>query len=133
PWVAFGVLPVFAFANAGVSLGGLSVTEITHPVPLGIVLGLFFGKQVGVVGLSWIAIKTGLASLPEGVGWKHLYGASLLCGIGFTMSLFIASLAFEPGATDYRGLERLGILLGSMLCGASGYLVLRAGKNSAVE
>ncbi|MEO6444040.1 MAG: Na+/H+ antiporter NhaA [Gemmatimonadaceae bacterium] len=125
PWVAFGILPVFAFANAGVSLAGLSLRDTLHPVPLGIVAALFVGKQVGVMALCWIAIRLRIASLPAGVGWWQLYGTALLCGIGFTMSLFIASLAFEPGSASYLGLERLGILIGSLLCGLAGYAVLR--------
>jgi NhaA family Na+:H+ antiporter len=125
PWVAFGVLPVFAFANAGVSIVELSITDILHPVPLGIVTGLFLGKQIGVLALCWLAVRLRIASPPEGVGWWHLYGTSLLCGIGFTMSLFIASLAFEQGATAYLGLERLGILIGTLVSGVSGYVVLR--------
>lgn len=131
PWVAFGILPVFAFANAGVSILDLSLTDILHPVPMGIVTGLFLGKQIGVLTLCWIAIRAGLASLPDGVGWRELHGVSLLCGIGFTMSLFIASLAFEQGATAYLGLERLGILVGSLICGLSGYVVLRISMKAA--
>ncbi|MEO8444627.1 MAG: Na+/H+ antiporter NhaA [Gammaproteobacteria bacterium] len=125
PWVAFGILPVFAFANAGVSLTGLAPGDTLHPVPLGIVAGLFLGKQIGVLGLSWLAIRARVATLPDGVGWWHLYGTSLLCGIGFTMSLFIASLAFEQGSTAYLGLDRLGILIGSLVSGLLGYMVLR--------
>ena len=125
PWVAFGVLPVFAFANAGVAIVGLSISDVVHPVPLGIVIGLFFGKQIGILALCWIATRLRLASLPEGVGWWQLHGASLLCGIGFTMSLFIASLAFEQGSTAYLGLERLGIVIGSLISGLLGYIVLR--------
>lgn len=126
PWVAFGVLPVFAFANAGVPVLGLSMSDVLHPVPLGIAGGLFFGKQVGIIGLSWLAVRLGLASLPDGAGWRMLHGASLLCGIGFTMSLFIASLAFEQGGEAYFGLDRLGILLGTALAGVAGYLALRS-------
>lgn len=129
PWVAFGVLPIFAFANAGVSLRGLSIADVLHPVPLGIVAGLFFGKQIGILLLSWIAVRLRIASRPEGVGWWPLYGTSLLCGIGFTMSLFIASLAFAPGGTDFQGLERLGILIGSLVSGLVGYAVLRGSLN----
>ena len=125
PWVAFGILPVFAFANAGVSIVGLSISDTLQPVPLGIVTGLFLGKQIGVLALCWIATRVRLASLPEGVGWWQLYGTALLCGIGFTMSLFIASLAFEQGSTASLGLERLGILIGSLLSGLLGYIVLR--------
>ena len=118
-------MPVFAFANAGVSILGLSITDILHPVPLGIVTGLFLGKQIGVLVFCWLAVRLRIASPPEGVGWWQLYGTSLLCGIGFTMSLFIASLAFEQGATDYLGLERLGILIGTLVSGLSGYVLLR--------
>jgi len=125
PWVAFGVLPIFAFANAGVSIVGLSITDTLHPVPLGIMTGLFFGKQIGVLAMCWVAVRLGIASPPVGVGWWQLYGTTLLCGIGFTMSLFIASLAFEQGATAYMGLERLGILIGSFVSGLFGYVVLR--------
>jgi NhaA family Na+:H+ antiporter len=125
PWIAYGVLPIFAFANAGVSLTGLSMTDALHPVPLGIIVGLFFGKQIGIMLLCWIATMLKIASLPEGVNWKQLYGVALLCGIGFTMSLFIASLAFEQGVTDYFGLERLGILIGTLISGIAGYFVLR--------
>jgi NhaA family Na+:H+ antiporter len=125
PWVAYGVLPLFAFANAGVPLAGLSPAQLLHPVSAGIVAGLFIGKQLGIVGLSWIAVRLGLATLPRDTNWGLLHGASLLCGIGFTMSLFIASLAFEQGGGAYFGLERLGILAGSTVAGVTGYLVLR--------
>ena len=125
PWVAFGVLPVFAFANAGVPIVELSIADTLHPVPLGIVTGLFLGKQVGVLGMCWLAVRLGISSPPEGVGWRQLHAAALLSGIGFTMSLFIASLAFEQGATAYLGLERLGILIGSFVSGLCGYIVLR--------
>jgi len=130
PWVAFGVLPVFAFANAGVPILGLSIADIFHPVPLGIVAGLFLGKQIGILALCWLAVRLRIASPPEGVGRWQLYGTSLLCGIGFTMSLFIASLAFEQGATAYLGLERLGILIGTLISGVSGYVVLRMHSGS---
>ena len=125
PWVAFGVLPVFAFANAGVPLAGVTLSEVLHPVSLGIVTGLVIGKQAGIVLLSWAAVRCGFASLPRDVSWGLIYGASLLCGIGFTMSLFIASLAFEQGGGAYLGLERIGILAGSTIAGAAGYLALR--------
>ena len=125
PWVAFGVLPIFAFANAGVSLRQLSLADMAHPVPLGIALGLFAGKQIGIMGISWLSVRLGLAALPEGTGWRSLYGASLLCGIGFTMSLFVASLAFEQGSGGYGGLERLGILSGTFVSAIAGYGVLR--------
>lgn len=133
PWVAFGVLPVFAFANAGVPVLSLSLADVLHPVPLGIALGLFAGKQVGIMGMSWIAVRLGLAAVPEGVGWRLLHGASLLCGIGFTMSLFIASLAFEQGGEAYFGLDRLGILLGTAVSGVIGWLVLRGALGGATQ
>jgi NhaA family Na+:H+ antiporter len=123
-WVAFGVLPVFAFANAGVPLLGLSLSSVLQPVPLGIASGLVIGKLVGVTAMSGLAVGLGAASLPTGVRWPHLIGTSLLCGVGFTMSLFIASLAFEQGGTAYPGTERLGILVGSAIAGALGYLML---------
>jgi Na+:H+ antiporter, NhaA family len=125
PWVAFGILPVFAFANAGVPLRGLAPAHLLHPVPLGIIVGLLVGKQIGVMAAAGVAVGLRIASLPDGVRWSHLYGTSLLCGIGFTMSLFIASLAFEQGGVGSVGLERLGIVVGSLLAGLAGYVVLR--------
>ena len=124
--VAFGVLPLFAFVNAGISFSGVGVSDLLHTVPLGIAAGLFVGKQVGIFALCFIAIKTGLARLPEGAGWGGLYGVSILCGVGFTMSLFVSSLAFEGIAMETKLLfdERLGIILGSLLSGVMGYLVL---------
>ena len=126
PWVAFGVLPIFAFANAGVAIDAVAVGDLANPVFLGIVAGLVLGKLAGVLATSWLAIRLGVASLPEGANWLQLVGVALLCGVGFTMSLFIASLAFELGAEQYFGLERLGILAGSLIAGVAGYLVLRA-------
>jgi len=123
--VAFFVLPVFAFANAGISFSGVGTEQILHNVPLGIALGLFFGKQVGVFGLCWIAIKLKLTSLPTGISWAALYGTAALCGIGFTMSLFIGSLAFEETGVNMMVDERLGIILGSLASGLVGYMVLR--------
>ncbi|MFT7879122.1 MAG: Na+/H+ antiporter NhaA [Sulfurimonas sp.] len=124
-WVAFFILPLFAFVNAGVDLRGISVEQIAGPVPLGIMLGLFIGKQVGVFGFSWVAIKLGLASRPNGATWRQLYGVAILTGIGFTMSLFVDSLAYND--TDlYRYADKLAILLGSFLSGVAGYLLLRS-------
>ena len=125
--VAFGVLPVFAFANAGVSFAGVTLADLFHTAPLGIAIGLFVGKQVGVFGLCWLTIKLGLARLPEGANWGSLYGVSVLAGVGFTMSLFIGGLAFEnvPMNEERFFDERLGILLGSLLSGVVGYFVLR--------
>ncbi len=125
--VAFGVLPLFAFVNAGIDLGGVSLGDLLHPVPLGIAAGLFVGKQLGIFLLCFLAIRTGLARMPDGANWGSLYGACILCGVGFTMSLFVGSLAFENVALDTRMLfdERLGIILGSLLSGIVGYGVLR--------
>ena len=107
------------------SLLGLSVGDILHPVPMGIVGGLLLGKFVGIFGMTGLAVGLRVADLPAGVGWRHIQGVSLLCGVGFTMSLFIASLAFEQGGEAYFGLERLGILMGSLVSGIAGYLLLR--------
>lgn len=126
-WVAFLILPVFAFANAGVSLKGFSLAHLMEPVPLGIALGLFLGKQLGIFGMCWISIKAGWAKLPKGVSWKQIYGLACLCGVGFTMSLFIASLAFEGSGADVFGTSaRLGILTGSLLSGITGYFMIRS-------
>ena len=125
PTVAYVILPLFAFANAGIDFSAVG-SSVLHPVPLGIAAGLFVGKQLGVFGACWLAIRIGVAKLPEGAGWRELYGVALLCGVGFTMSLFIAGLAFEGGAAEYLGIDRLGILAGSLLSGIAGYLWLRA-------
>jgi len=125
PWVVFGILPVFAFANAGVPILGLSFSMLLEPVPLGIALGLFVGKQTGVFAGSWIAVKCGLAELPNTINWRQVYGLSALCGIGFTMSLFIGSLAFEgSGGPDYKVDDRIGILAGSFLSAILGIAIL---------
>jgi NhaA family Na+:H+ antiporter len=125
PIVAFFVLPVFAFSNAGVNLANLTIESLTHPVPVGIALGLFLGKQIGVFGFAWLAIKTGIASKSKDIDWLSLYGVALLTGIGFTMSLFIGSLAFEHGQLPANIDERFGILLGSLFSAIIGYYVLR--------
>lgn len=123
-WVAFFVLPLFAFVNAGVDLRNVSLEQLTGPVPMGIMAGLFFGKQLGVFGFSWIVIKLKWASLPDNSNWLQLYGIAVLTGIGFTMSLFIDSLAFiDDTLFDYA--DRLAILAGSFASGILGYLVLR--------
>lgn len=124
--VAFFVLPVFAFANAGIGLAGISMQQILHGVPMGIAAGLFFGKQIGIFGLCWLSVKLRLAKLPTGMNWSSLYGTAALCGVGFTMSLFIGSLAFEETGVDLLFDERLGIMLGSLASGLLGYLVLNA-------
>lgn len=123
PWVAFGIMPLFAFANAGVSLEGLSVAELMSPIPLGIALGLFVGKQAGIFGFSWLSVKLGICRLPEGVNWSYLYGVALLAGIGFTMSLFVGTLAFSD--PEHAKAVRLGVLMGSFLSAVMGYAVLR--------
>ncbi len=125
PTVAYGILPLFAFANSGVSFKGLSFSSILDPIPLGIAAGLFFGKQLGVFSFSWVAIKLGISKLPSGVNWVQMYGVSLLCGIGFTMSLFIGSLAYDQGGLNHTINDKLGILLGSALSGIFGYAALR--------
>ncbi|MFI5323622.1 MAG: Na+/H+ antiporter NhaA [Thermodesulfobacteriota bacterium] len=129
PWVAFGIMPVFAFANSGVSLEGMSIKTLFEPIPVGVALGLFLGKQLGVYGFSKICIKLGLAKMPEGATWLSLYGTSILCGIGFTMSLFISTLAFDSGGGGEGVTARLGILAGSFVCAVAGYLLLRYSLN----
>ena len=125
PWVAFGILPVFAFANAGVSLEGLSITDLLQPIPLGIMLGLFVGKQLGVFSFAWLAVKLGLARLPSGVDFKQVYAVAIICGIGFTMSLFIGMLAFEnTSAGEVISTDKLGVLAGSFISAMVGYAVL---------
>jgi NhaA family Na+:H+ antiporter len=125
PWVAFGILPIFAFANAGVDLAGMRLSKLLDPIPLGILLGLFVGKQVGVFSFAWLAVKSGLARLPEGVNFAQVYGAAILCGIGFTMSLFIGMLAFENvAASEVIVTDQLGILAGTLLSAIAGSLVL---------
>ena len=124
--VAFFVLPLFAFANAGISFADIGTEQLLHGVPIGIALGLFLGKQAGIFGMSWLFIKLKLASLPSGMSWSSLYGTAALCGVGFTMSLFIGSLAFEETGINLLFDERLGIILGSIASGIVGYFVLRA-------
>ena len=126
-WVAFFILPLFAFVNAGVDLRNVSLDQMTTGVPLGIMAGLFLGKQIGVFGFSWVAIKLGLAKIPEKSTWLQLYGVSILTGIGFTMSLFVDSLAFTD-ANLYQQADKLAVLVASFAAGIVGYLILRAGK-----
>lgn len=125
PWVAFLILPLFAFANAGVSFEGMGLKSLLEPVTLGISLGLFVGKQIGVFGLLWATIHFGLAAMPPGTNWRQLYAVSLLCGVGFTMSLFIGSLAFEHA--DFEANIRLGVIAGSLVSGVIGFLLLILG------
>ena len=125
PWSAFLILPLFAFANAGVSLEGIYLSALLNPLPMGIILGLFVGKPLGIFTISWLAVKTGVAQLPQGVNFRQIFAVSILCGIGFTMSMFIASLAFEHGGLDYGSYSRLGILAGSTMAAVTGYIALR--------
>lgn len=125
PLVAFAILPLFAFVNSGINLTAVSLDFLLHDVPVGIVCGLFFGKQIGIFLFCWLGIKLNLTRLPVGMNKGSLYGTSILCGIGFTMSLFIGSLAFEETGANLLFDERLGIIIGSLLSGVFGYLVLR--------
>lgn len=129
PTVAFGILPIFAFANAGVVIGGDLGVQMSAPITLGIMSGLFIGKQLGVFASVWLAVKLGMARLPSGVSWLQLYGVALLCGIGFTMSLFIGSLAFENSTDQHTNQVRLGIIVGTVLSAIAGYLILRFASN----
>jgi NhaA family Na+:H+ antiporter len=127
PWVAFAIVPLFALANAGVPIAGDLVATATEPVVLGILIGLVVGKQVGITLAAWLVVRAGLATLPDGVTWRHIYGAAWLGGIGFTMSLFVADLAF--GDAPSLALAKVGILAASILAGLGGYLVLRSVKS----
>ncbi|RML37775.1 Na antiporter NhaA [Pseudomonas syringae pv. atrofaciens] len=124
PWVAFVVVPIFGFANAGVSLSGITADKLVDPVPLGVALGLLVGKQVGIFAMSALAIRAGLARLPDGSNWGQLYGVAALCGIGFTMSLFIGALAF-PGTPELVDEVKVGVLIGSVLSAVLGVVALR--------
>ena len=130
PWVAFVVLPMFAFANAGVTLLGLSPGSLLNAIPLGIAAGLVIGKTVGVFGTSWLMIRTGLAKAPAGASLRQLFGTCVLCGIGFTMSLFIGSLAFEGLDPAYETQLKLGVLAGSVISGIIGTLILRRASSN---
>jgi len=122
--VAFFILPLFAFVNAGVNVTDISLEQMSGPVPIGIMLGLFFGKQLGVFGFSWLAIKLKLATLPDECSWTQLYGVSVLTGIGFTMSLFIVSLAFVDDSL-FQYTDKLAILVASFTSGIVGYIILK--------
>lgn len=124
PWVAFAVLPMFAFANAGVSLEGVTLATLVQTVPLGIAAGLLVGKAVGVFGASWLLIRFGGAQLPAQADWVQFFGVCLLCGVGFTMSLFIGALAFQGQGGDYETQVKLGVLGGSLLSGLLGTAML---------
>lgn len=129
--VAFLILPIFAFANSGIRFIGMGVDDFTHSVPVGIASGLFFGKQIGVFLFCAVFILLGWVKLPNGMRWVHLYGVAALCGIGFTMSLFIGSLAFEESGINSVVDERLGIVFGSLMSALVGYAVLRLAKQKA--
>ena len=124
PWVAYLIVPIFGFANAGVSLAGMGLAEMLAPLPLGIAAGLFVGKQVGIFGAVWLAVRFGLACKLSGASWLQIYAVSLLCGIGFTMSLFIGALAF-PDNPELIEEAKMGVLMGSLLCALVGFLILR--------
>ncbi len=124
--IAFAILPLFAFANVGVSLEGVTAATFLEPVPLGIAAGLLAGKPIGVFLVSWLTVRLGFARLPESAGWGAMFGASVLCGVGFTMSLFIAGLAFEGASSAYIVQTRLGILFGSLASALLGLAILRA-------
>lgn len=131
-WVGLMILPLFAFVNAGVSLGQIEFLDMLSSVPMGIMVGLFIGKQAGVFGFSWIAIKLGIASLPTGSSWMQLYGVSVLTGIGFTMSLFVDTLAYDD-TNLYNYADKLAILMGSLFSGLLGYIILRIFSNKEIE
>ncbi|PML10478.1 Na(+)/H(+) antiporter NhaA [Vibrio breoganii] len=124
PWSSFMILPIFAFANAGVSLEGISFSTLGSALPMGIALGLLIGKPLGIFSFSWLAVKAGVAKLPAGIDFRHIFAVSVLCGIGFTMSMFIASLAFTGANADFNTHARLGILMGSTLAAVIGYFLL---------
>ncbi len=123
PYVAYAIVPIFGFANAGVSIANMSPSLLLQPLPLGIMLGLFLGKQIGVFGFAWLAVKAGLGTMPAKATWAQLYGVSLLCGIGFTMSLFIGALAFA-GNDALGDATKIGVLAGSLVSAVAGYVAL---------
>ena len=125
PWVAYMILPVFAFANAGMSFAGFSWSDMLKPIPLGIAAGLFFGKQIGIWLFSWLVLSLGIAQKPHGATWLGLYGIAMIGGVGFTMSLFIGGLAFDPSNAQYSAYVRMGVLGGSLISGLVGYILLR--------
>ena len=122
--VAYAILPIFAFANAGLSFAGMSLGDVTHPVTVGVISGLLVGKPIGIMFFVGVAVLFGMAKLPRGVNWSHVLGVSFACGIGFTMSLFIAGLAFEHGSGDYFAGDRLGIVIGSVMSAVLAYVLL---------
>ncbi|OAT25886.1 Na+/H+ antiporter NhaA [Proteus myxofaciens] len=126
PWVAYLILPLFAFSNAGVSLTGVTFDGILSALPVGIALGLFLGKPVGIFLFSWVSVKLGIAKLPDAINLKQIFAVSVLCGIGFTMSIFIAGLAFENASEAYNTYSKLGILVGSTIAAILGYFLLHS-------
>ena len=131
PYVLYLIIPIFAFANAGVVLTGIQFSDLFAPVPLGIAAGLTLGKQIGVFGVTWIMVKLGIAQMPHGAGWSHIYGVACLAGIGFTMSLFIGGLSFSD--PDLMNAVRLGVLSGSLVSGVIGYVVLMLAPAAEAE
>lgn len=129
PWVAFGILPLFSFANAGVPFDGMGLNSLAEPVTLGIIAGLFIGKQIGIFSTIWLCVKTGISPMLANVTWRQIYGVSILCGIGFTMSLFIGGLAFHD--LHHQASIRLGVLTGSLLSAIMGYAILRWPRKSS--
>lgn len=123
PYVAYAIVPIFGFANAGVSIAEMTPLLLLEPLPLGIMLGLFIGKQIGVFGFAWLAVKTGLGTMPARATWAQIYGVALLCGIGFTMSLFIGALAFA-GNEELGDATKIGVLAASLVSAVAGYVVL---------
>ncbi len=125
PWVAFAILPLFAFVNAGISFSGMTLAAMLAPLPLGIAAGLFVGKQLGIVAFSWVGVKLKIAKLPQGISWREFHAMATLCGIGFTMSLFVSTLALDGVSEQVGAAARLGVLIGSLLSALSGYFLLR--------
>ncbi len=125
PWVAFAILPMFAFVNAGIAFEGMSFHRLLEPIPLGIFMGLTIGKPLGVLAFSALFVALGFAKLPPNMNWTRLFGIALLCGIGFTMSIFVGSLAFQEADIGYARIDRLAIILASLLTSVAGYIVLR--------
>ena len=131
PWVAFCILPIFAFVNAGVSLSGLTLSGLLAPLPLSVMMGLFLGKQIGIFGASWMVIRCGFAQLPAGTSWRQIYGVSVIAGIGFTMSLFIGLLAFSD--VHLQEQAKIGVIAGSLLASLWGGIILRNTPHSSAS
>ena len=131
PWVAFVILPIFAFANAGVSFDGMEIDILFEPITLGVICGLVLGKQIGIFGMIWGSQKLGIARKPASVTWQHIYGLACLCGVGFTMSLFIGTLAFDSAAMETE--VRLGVLVGSTISALWGTIILLTAKPAVTK